>query len=62
MERDARQEALNDLLSLAEQQGYVTFDDIMNCGDAHALSITDFDWLSNTITTKESSFTIRHHL
>lgn len=52
MERDARQEALKDLLSLAGQQGYVTFDNIMDCGDAHSLSIADFDWLSNATTTR----------
>ena len=52
MEGDARQEALKDLLLLAGQQGYVTFDNIMDCGDAHSLSIADFDWLSNATTTR----------
>ncbi len=51
MERDARQTAYDELLRLAAQQGYVTFDDIMECGDRHSLSIQDFDWLSNSVTT-----------
>lgn len=52
MERDLRQEALAYLLKKADQQGYVTFDDIMECADANFLSIQDFDWLSSAITTK----------
>lgn len=52
MERNARQDALLYLINQAEKQGYVTFDNIMNCADAYSLSIQDFDWLSNTITTR----------
>ena len=40
------------LLKKADRQGFVTFDDIMNSGDEYALSIADFDWVSNTITTR----------
>ena len=52
MERDARSQALDALLKKADRQGFVTFDDIMNSGDEYALSIADFDWVSNTITTR----------
>lgn len=52
MGRDLRQEALTYLLDKADKQGYVTFDDIMDCADANFLPIQDFDWLSNAITTK----------
>jgi len=52
MGRDLRQEALTYLLEKADKQGYVTFDDIMDCADANSLPIQDFDWLSSTITTR----------
>ena len=52
MGRDLRQEALEDLLNKAEKQGYVTFDDIMDCADEKSLPIQDFDWLSSAITTR----------
>ena len=52
MGRDGRQEALSYLIEQAEKQGYVTFDNIMDCADAHALPIQDFDWLSGAITTR----------
>ena len=52
MERDARSQALDALLKRADRQGFVTFDDIMNSGDEYALSMADFDWVSNTITTR----------
>lgn len=52
MGRDNRQEALTYLLKQAEDQGYVTFDNIMDCADANSLPIKDFDWLSSAITTR----------
>ena len=52
MEKDNRQEAYNYLISLAHKQGYVTFDQIMDCADDYSLPIQDFDWLSNAITTR----------
>ena len=52
MGRDLRQEALEYLLNKAEKQGYVTFDDIMDCADEKSLPIQDFDWLSSAITTR----------
>lgn len=51
MEKEPRQAAYRDLVCLAEEQGYITFDDIMNYADRYALPIQDFDWLSNSITT-----------
>ena len=39
MERDLRQEALVSLLDKAEKQGYVTFDNIMDCANEKSLSI-----------------------
>lgn len=52
MGRDIRQEAFKCLLNKVEKQGYVIFDDIMDCADAYSLSIQDFDWLSSAITTR----------
>jgi len=52
MERDIRREALEYLLRLADKQGYVTFDNIIDCAGKKALSIQNFDWLANSITTK----------
>lgn len=52
MGRELRQEALEYLLEKAEKQGYVTFDDIMDCADEKSLPIQDFDWLSSAITTR----------
>lgn len=52
MERDLKQEALTYLLDRADKQGYVTFDDIMNCADVNSLPIQDFDWLSSAIATR----------
>ena len=52
MERDPRQEALQKMLSLAASQGYITFDEIMQYSDEYELSLQDFDWITNTITTR----------
>lgn len=52
MGTDNRQTAYENLLKLADEQGYVTFDDIMSCADEYSLPIQDFDWLSNSITTR----------
>lgn len=49
---DNRQAAFNELIQLADSQGYVTFDDIMDCADEYSLPIQDFDWLSNSITSR----------
>ena len=51
MERQPRQEAYHALIQLAEQRGYITFDDIMDCADRLDLPIQDFDWLSNSLST-----------
>ena len=47
MERDNRQEALKQLLSIAAANGFITFDDIMKCADDNSLSIGEFDWLAD---------------
>ena len=52
MGKDIRQEAFNYLVDLANKQGYVTFDEIMDCAEEHDLPIQDFDWLSNSITSR----------
>lgn len=51
MEIGQRQLAYEILLELANKQGYVTFDDIMDVADRFSLPIQDFDWLSSSITT-----------
>lgn len=52
MGRDNKQVALVYLIKQADNQGYVTFDNIIDCADAHSLTIQEFDWLSNSITTR----------
>ena len=52
MKGNSRQDAYQSLVSLAEKQGYVTFDNIMDCADDYSLPIQDFDWLTNAITTR----------
>ena len=52
MERDNRQTALRLLIEIAAKNGYITFDDIMRCADDCALSIGDFDWLSEMAHTR----------
>ena len=47
MERDNRQAALKQLLTIATASGFVTFDDIMKCADDNALSLGEFDWLAD---------------
>ena len=47
MERDNRQAALKQLLTIATANGFVTFDDIMKCADDNSLSLAEFDWLSD---------------
>jgi len=37
MGKDIRQEAFNYLVDLANKQGYVTFDEIMDCAEEHDL-------------------------
>lgn len=49
LEKEKRQQAYESLLHLAEQQGYITFDNIMDQADAFLLPIQDFDWLSNSL-------------
>ena len=52
MQRDKNQEAYNYLICLASSQGYVTFDEIMDCADKHSLPIQDFNWLCSAITSR----------
>lgn len=52
MERDHREEAMRQLLDLAVVKGYVTFDDIYEYGTKFSLSIGEFDWLSESIATR----------
>lgn len=52
MAGDNRQDAYAYLLNLASQQGYVTFDNIIDAADRWELPINEVDWLSNSITTR----------
>ena len=58
MGRDLRQEALAYLLEKADKQGYVTFEDIMDCADANSLPTQDFDWLSTVSYKYHHVFTL----
>lgn len=51
MEREPRQVAYEELTQLAKRRGYVTYDDIMDYSDNFSLSLQDFDWLTNSLTT-----------
>ncbi len=46
-------DALDSLIQLSQNKGYVLFEDIMNCADEFDLSIQDVDWLSSAIVTRE---------
>ena len=52
MAGDNRQDAYAYLLNLATQQGYVTFNNIIDAADQWELPINEVDWLSNSITTR----------
>lgn len=52
MAGDNRQDAYAYLLNLAAQQGYVTFDNIIDAVDRWELPINKVDWLSNSIATR----------
>ena len=52
MGSDKRQEALSFLLASSECQGYVTFNNILECADSYSLSLQDFDWLSSCIAAR----------
>ena len=52
MVANGRQDAYQSLISLADKQGYVTFDDIMRSADDYSLSIQDLDWLSGSISAR----------
>ena len=52
MERDKGQKSYNYLIYLASSQGYITFDEIMDCADKYSLPIQDFNWLCNAITSR----------
>lgn len=52
MTGDNRQDAYAYLLNLATQQGYVTFDNIIDAAERWELPINEVDWLSNSITTR----------
>lgn len=52
MAGDSKQDAYAYLLNLATQQGYVTFDNIIDAADRWELPINEVDWLSNSITTR----------
>ena len=51
MGKEPRQAAYDELTQLAKQRGYVTYDDIMDCSENFSLSLQDFDWLTNSLTT-----------
>ncbi|MCH3955343.1 MAG: sigma-70 family RNA polymerase sigma factor [Eubacterium sp.] len=47
-----RTKAYQQLVGLAEKQGYLLFDDLLNSSDQWALPLQDVDWLSNSIATR----------
>lgn len=48
-----RQTALNDLVKLADTQGYLMFDDISDRDEKYALNPSDFDWLSDSVISRD---------
>ncbi len=52
MERDNRNAALKNIMSLAKTKGFVTFDDLLETADTYSLSIGDLDWLSEAVHSR----------
>ena len=52
MAQDNRQKAYDHLIGIADKQGYITFDEIMDSADKYSLPIEEFDWLCNALTTR----------
>lgn len=52
MERDHRNAALKNIMSLAKTKGFVTFDDLLETADTYSLSIGDLDWLSEAVHSR----------
>ena len=53
----SRDTALSNLIALAQRQGYVLTDDILDEGDD--LSLMDIDWLSSALVSKVSWYMMR---
>lgn len=47
--QDAQDQALSQLHRIADEKGFITVDDIVNSSEAHSLSITDVDRISQTL-------------
>lgn len=52
MERENRNAALKNIMSLAKTKGFVTFDDLLENADKYSLSIGDLDWLSEAVHSR----------
>lgn len=52
MEGNRRQEAFYYLIELSKIQGYLTFDEIIECVETYNLPINQVDWLTNSITVR----------
>lgn len=52
MGNENRTKAYQQLVGLAEKQGYLLFDDLLNSSDQWSLPLQDVDWLSNSIATR----------
>lgn len=52
MEGNRRQEAFDYLIDLSKIQGYLTFDEIIECVEIYNLPINEVDWLTNSITVR----------
>lgn len=53
----SRDTALSNLIALAQRQGYVLTDDILDEGDD--LSLMDIDWLSSALVSRVSWYMMR---
>lgn len=60
MENDSKQEAYNFLSNMATQQGYVTFDDIMDVAEKFQLLDAEIDWLSDQLSMWGISICEKH--
>lgn len=52
MGTDNRYMAFQRLIKIADEKGYILFDDIMEASEKCNLPLQDVDWLSNSITTR----------
>ena len=52
MDKDSKYKALKNLIEIADERGYLTFDLIMDCAERFSVPFGEFDWLTKTIAQR----------